>query len=583
MEPLQVQTKLQGAYQMAVHRRIKRWHAGIASLCAAVLCIGLGGCGNSTAAVPSSSGGSRNTDLSKIITAYNTWPVDAITPGKAQGGSSTRITDLLFAGLVSNDSSGKWHYDAAVSIEPNDDYTQFTVTLRPDMAFSDGTNVTSESFTKAWSYEANIRHHQPNAGYLSLISGYDDLRKSDVADDAQLSGLNIIDDTTFTIELSKPCLTFISMLAHRAFYPLPQSFYANPSGFEKARVGNGPYRLWHWDPSEQPQSMTLIPHLNYHSVNSARNDGIRFIFYSDSQKAYKDLQDGKLDVLDTVPGNKYKTFASDKKAIAVNGSGSRIQMLIVSQDYPHFGFDDEGLLRRQAVSRALKRTSLISGTMPNLALPATDFLSPGIAAYTDSLSGGEVFTYSKAQARALWAKADSIRPWGSDDGIRISYDAQADNKALYDSIARQLEDVLGVKVELTAVSSTEEFYGKIKRREISGFAGITWSPSFLTPWEYLKPLYSTDSTNTDGSFNLSGYADDDFTAMLSKALTAATASSSSSLYQSAEETLLQQLPGIPLVYKNSFGVSSATTSGFSLNSNGVPRYYQIRRDSRYLL
>ncbi len=54
------------------------------------------------------------------------------------------------------------------------------------------------------------------------------------------------------------------------------------------------------------------------------------------------------------------------------------------------------------------------------------------------------------------------KPWSNDDDIRISYDAQADNKALYDSIARQ-RDVLGVKWSL--LLSLNGVYGKM------GFAG----------------------------------------------------------------------------------------------------------------
>lgn len=523
---------------------------------------------------PSSSSSSErsNQEVTNMIRAYDTKPTDPLTPGQAEDSSSTRIVDLIFSGLVTTDGTGKWTYDAAKDIEPNEDYTAFTVTLKSDLGFSNGTEVTSSSFTRAWSYEANIANKQPNAGYLSLIQGYADLRKKGVSETKQLSGLTILDDQTFVIELSKPCLNFISLLSHRAFYPLPDSFYSNPQAFAKHPVGNGPYQFW----ERTASSITLVTHLNYKDVRKAKNDGIIFIFYTSSIKAYQDVQEGKLDLLETVPSQAYTSFMSDPLVKNTNASGSQVTMLVVGRKQKHFGLDDEGALRRQAISRALRRTAMISQAMPNLALPATDFLSPKVMAYTDSLSGGQVLTYSSVQARNLWQKANKIKAWSSKDVITISYDAQADNPQLYQAISRQLTKVLGVTVILHGWTTTTAMIQSLKKQTVNGFAAYTWRPNLLLAWDFLMPVFSTQTLDSP-AINISGYNNQEFNVILSKAITATTGSSASNLYRSSEELLLQELPAIPLFYKNSFGVSSLTVRGFSLNWNGLPLYTQIRR------
>ncbi len=532
---------------------------------------------SSSAASPNPSASPSSSEDSGIIRAYGTAPVDPLTPGKAQDNASGRLVDLVFAGLVAWDSNGDTHYAAASDIEPNDDFTQFQVTVRSDLGFSDGTEVTAQSFIKAWDYVANIRHKQPNAPYLALIKGYGDLRRKDVTENAHMDGLTQTGEYSFTIELSQPCLNFMSLLANRAFDPLPEAFYANPSKFEANPIGNGPYRVSSYQPGK---SITLLPNLNYKGAGGAANDGLRFVFYSDPAKAYDDLVKGRLDVTEVVPSARLGFFTSSGKSLpaglkATNSSGNSLMMLTTSKGYPHFALNQEGALRRKALSRAINRSDLAKETMKNLGLPATDFLNPAVSAYTDSLNGSEVLTYNAQAAKDLWEQANSLSPWKPGDSLDLTYDAQAEDPAFYRSLAESLKKVLKIKVRLRPVSTTYEFGLKMKQGKLRGLIGFTWRPSGLVAWNYLMPLYTNQLAGS--GLNASGYQEGDFSTMLSKALVAATASSSISLYQSAEEILLQQLPGIPLVYKNSFGLSSTTVSGFALNSNGLPRYPSIRR------
>ena len=113
-------------------------------------------------------------------------------PGNTNETGGGRPIDLLFARLVSFDKDGKAQNEVAESITANDDATQYGIKLKDGWKFTDGTDVTAESFTKAWSYTANAKNAQLCSSFFSTIKGYDALQDTDnLKGDEQLEGLKI--------------------------------------------------------------------------------------------------------------------------------------------------------------------------------------------------------------------------------------------------------------------------------------------------------------------------------------------------------------------------------------------------------
>src|SRR5204862_477886 len=59
----------------------------------------------------------------------------------------------------------------------------------------------------------------------------------------EMTGLRVVDDTTFTVRLVDSFSQFPILLGFQAFYPLPRSVYGDLRRFEEAPVGNGPYEM----------------------------------------------------------------------------------------------------------------------------------------------------------------------------------------------------------------------------------------------------------------------------------------------------------------------------------------------------
>ena len=163
---------------------------------ACVLGMMLGGCGSSTSG--------NATEGSNVITAFDSEPQNGLIPGNTNETGGGRPIDLLFAGLVSFDKDGKAQNEVAESITANDDATQYDIKLKDGWKFTDGTDVTAESFTKAWSYTANAKNAQLCSSFFSTIKGYDALQDTDnLKGDEQLEGLKIVNDHEFTVDLNK--------------------------------------------------------------------------------------------------------------------------------------------------------------------------------------------------------------------------------------------------------------------------------------------------------------------------------------------------------------------------------------------
>ena len=504
----------------------------------------LSACGGSN-----SNAASGDTAGSNIITAYNSEPQNPLIPGNTNETGGGKPGDLLFSRLVSFDKDGKASNEVAESITPNDDATQYTIKIKSGWKFTDGTPVTAESFTKAWSYVSNVKNAQKCSSFFSTIKGYDELQADGLKGDEQLSGLKVVDDTTFTVDLNQSDSVFPIKVGYLAFAPLPESFYKDPKAFVK----NPDYKG-----NEQP-----------------KNDGVTFKVYTDDSAAYRDIQGGNLDVMDSVPAAFTKTFKTDKKVQAYSEAGSVIQTFTIPSSLDHFKNDEEGQLRRQAISMAINRDQLIDKVLNGNATAATEFTSPKTPGYSDSLKGADNLKFNASKAKELWAKADAISKY--DGQLTFSYNADGGAKPIYDAVVNQLKKNLGIDAATNPIPTFQEFRDAVTNRQMKGAFRTGWQPDYPSAENYLWQLYSTAAADGNGS-NDGDYKSPAFDDLCKQAAAASSTDDANKLYQQAEEILLNDLPAIPLYYSNASGVASLNVkSGYAFDWQNLPTYAEMSK------
>ena len=543
----------------------KKAFAIAAAVCAAATM--LAGCGSS------SNDSSAATSGSNIITAYNSEPQNPLIPGNTNETGGGKPGDLLFARLVSFDAKGNASNEVAESIEPNDDATQYTIKLKDGWKFTDGTPVTAESFTKAWSYTANAKNAQKGTSFFSTIKGYSDLQNADsLKGTEQLSGLKVVDDHTFTVDMSRPDATFPIKVGYLAFAPLPESFYKDPKAFGEAPVGNGPYKFKSWEHNKEIQ---LVKNPDYKGNDVPKNDGVTFKVYTDDKAAYADIQAGNLDVMESVPASATKTFQKDPKVQAYNKAGSVSQTFTIPSNLEHFQTNtEEGQLRRQAISMAINREQLTDKVLGGIATPATEFTSPLTPSYSDSIKGSDNLKFNASKAKELWAKADAISKY--DGQLTFAYNADGGAKPIYDAIVNQLKNNLGIDVATNPMPTFQEFRDAVTNRQIKGAFRTGWQPDYPSPENYLFQLYASAAADGNGS-NDGDYKNAEFDKLMDEAYAATSTDAANKIYQQSQEILLNDLPAIPLYYSNAAGVASTSVKGFEMNWQNLPVYEELTK------
>ena len=526
----------------------------------------LSGCG-------SSNGGSTADKGSNVITAYDSEPQNPLIPGNTNETGGGIPVDLLFARLISYDTKGNAQNEVAESIKSNDDGTQFDIKIKSGWKFADGTPVTAESFTKAWSYVANAKNAQKCSSFFSTIKGFDKLQDAkNLKGDEQLEGLKVVNDHEFTVDLNQPDSVFAIKVGYSAFAPLPESFYKDPKAFGEKPVGNGPYKFKSWSHNKQ---IELVKNNAYKGNEVVKNDGVTFKIYTDDSAAYRDIQAGNLDVMESVPAAFTKTFKTDKKVQAYSEVGSVIQTFTIPSSLDHFKNDEEGQLRRQAISMAINRDQLIDKVLNGNAAAATEFTSPKTPGYSDSLKGADNLKFNASKAKELWAKADAISKY--DGQLTFSYNADSGAKPLYDAVVNQLKNNVGIDAATNPIPTFQEFRDAVTNRQMKGAFRTGWQPDYPSAENYLWQLYSTAAADGNGS-NDGDYKNPAFDDMCKQAAAVSSTDDANKLYQQAEEILLNDLPAIPLYYSNASGVASLNVkSGYAFDWQNLPTYTEMSK------
>ncbi|HWH98437.1 MAG TPA: ABC transporter substrate-binding protein, partial [Pseudolysinimonas sp.] len=229
----------------------------------------------------------------------------------------------IFAGLIFYDADGAPVNDVAESIE-SDDAQNYTVTIREGLEFTNGEPVTAQSFVSAWDYGAVLSNAQVNSYFFDNIVGFSYDEDSHI----EGAGLNVVDDTTFTVELSQPEADWPLRLGYTAFLPLPEVAFEDMEAFGEEPIGNGPYMLDEWVHDER---ISIVVNPDYDGPRTPQNGGIDLVAYTSLDGAYADLLADNLDVLDAIPPTSLQQYADDLGDRAYNQPAAIFQSFTIPE------------------------------------------------------------------------------------------------------------------------------------------------------------------------------------------------------------------------------------------------------------
>lgn len=496
-----------------------------------------------------------------VILANGTEPQNPLIPADTNEVGGGKILDLMFAGLVHYEADGTTVNEIAESFESNEDYTEWTITINDGWEFTNGEPVTAASFVNAWKDGA----YRLNSYFFSYIEGFDDEAMT------ELSGVEVVDDTTFTVKLVEATADFPLHLGYSAYYPLPEVFFDDPEAFGQNPIGNGPYMFDGEDAWQHNVEVSLVPNPGYNGVRPAENAGVTLVFYQSQDAAYNDLLAGQLDVLDAIPDSAFGTYEDDLEGRSVSQGAAVFQSFTIPMALEHFS-GEEGQLRRAALSHAINREEITEEIFQGTRTPAHDFTSPVVAGYSEDIPGSDVLEFDPDRARELWAEAEAIAPFTGT--FTLAYNADGGHQAWVDAVTNSIRNVLEISAEGAPYPTFAEMRTDVTERTITGAFRTGWQADYPSMSNFLGPLYATGAGSNDGD-----YSNPEFDRLVAEAgsIIADDEEAGIAMLQEAQELLFQDLPAIPLWYSTATGGWSENVENVEFGWNGVPVFEKITK------
>ena len=136
---------------------------------------------------------------SQIVTSVGQMRT-TMAPWRDGGGNRLFSTHVFGTPFILNEKGEALPW-IATAITPNDDFTVWTMKLREDAVFQDGTPITAADFKAYWEHGAkpeNIVFWGGASLTLNNIRGWEELRAGDTT---EAEGLRVVDDHTLEIEV----------------------------------------------------------------------------------------------------------------------------------------------------------------------------------------------------------------------------------------------------------------------------------------------------------------------------------------------------------------------------------------------
>jgi oligopeptide transport system substrate-binding protein len=492
-----------------------------------------------------------------------TEPENPLVPGNTSENQGSQVIQSLWTGLIQYSKDGEVEYTGVAESIRSNDSTTWTISLEDGWTFHDGTPVTARSFVDAWNYTAYSPNAESASYFFANVQGYDDLQAP--TDDAgkvtgdpaatEMSGLQVVDERTFTVTLSAPFAQFPVTLGYNAFFPLPESYFEDPEAAGRQPIGNGPFQAEEeWVPG---QGITLTRYEDYAGENAAQADAVDYRVYAEVDTAYTDAQGGNLDIVRDVPFDAIATVEGEFPGRFVQRESSGFTFLGMPTYDPRYA--DKRV--RQGISMAIDRATIADAIFNGTWSAADDAISPVVEAYRERACEYCALDVERANQLLDEAGFDRSQP------IELWFNAGASHDAWMEAVGNQLRENIGVDFVLRGELGFSEY---LPLRDAKGFTGpfrLSWYMDYPSPQNYLEPLYSTAALPPAGA-NSSFYSNPEFDRLIAQGNSAPNDEEAIAAYQAADDVLLEDMPILPMFFEMNQAVYSENVDNVTIDIFG---------------
>ncbi len=466
-------------------------------------------------------------------------------------GWDENVTNVIFSRLIDWDSHGNLVPGLAESWTVSPDGKTYTIKLRPNLQFSDGSPLSAEDIAFTLSvlydpkYDGDIDITQAN-----IVGGAE--YKAGKAD--SVSGLKVIDPLTIQVTTTQPGATTLSKIGGPV---LSKAYYGKEyqrGNLDYLRtlhgkpLGNGPYVYEKYIPGQE-----IRFHANTHFYRGTPPTP-RFIYrITNPSTNFQLFQTGETD---------YDAFTSrpdDIEQLQLLGFANI--NLYGSSDYSEVEFNVrrpalQDAKVRQALIYGLDRQKLIDVVYQGYGKVAIEPIAPISWAYNPD--GVNPYKYDKAQAEKLLDEAgwkpgpDGIRV---KDGKRLELTLLASKKVLNDAlipIAKENWKQIGVVLKPQVV----DFNALMAQRKSGNYDLASFSTSTLNdPHDGVWDFYSTETKE-------SGYNNPQVDKLIDAGNAELDVEKRKPIYHQLYKVLAEDPPVILLGYRQILSASSARVTGF---------------------
>jgi oligopeptide transport system substrate-binding protein len=438
----------------------------------------------------------------------------------------------MFEGLTAEDRSGGVVPGVAKSWDIDDSGKVYTFTLRDNARWSDGEPVVAGEFLAGLRRAVDPRTASGSASLLNVIKNANDIiaGKKAVTD----LGVTGVGDTSIRIELERPAPFILEILAQPIAAPLHSPNSHGASLDPKAIITDGAYTVV----SRVTGSyIELARNENYWDAANVRISRVKYINAESEATELREYLSGDLDLTYTLPAPDVdriqKSLGSELQAAPLLGT---VYLALDVTELPFKGNRD----LRQALSMAVDR-DLIAKNITLGVSPAYAFVSRGILDYKPPAYEWSEWPRDKQISYAQ----QLVRQAGYSDKRRLEVTLYSNTgegiERILLAIAGSWKQNLGVETKIVSDEFRVFLAGRKDRSK--------WDAARLGWWaDYNDASSFLEIFTTHGSQNDPGYSSAAFDGLMVAARAEADRSKRVELLQSAEETLLNDYPIIPVYF-----------------------------------